>query len=252
MYLDGMCHHTLGSNWYIRRTVSSRVSKSQFHVGARKIIVSSSSKGRERVCLPHLWVLRHGYSLANDAGLIVSHPSNGVLLDYGLAPEGFNQARRAGKQLKDELQAEGLDPKLLRVICSPFSRTVQTADTVRQVLGTQDSADVAFELRERFFGTELELGPHTRYDEVWARDALDVNHPAGGDGESVQEVARRVAELLRRLEDQDKGQGVLLVAHGDVLQITQAYIAGGRGLEHLGAHRKFGMDTGELRRVLSR
>ena len=43
--------------------------------------------------------------------------------------------------------------------------------------------------------------------------------------------------------------GVLLVSHGDTLQITQALIAGGGKPDALRSHRQYSMETGELRKV---
>ncbi|RWW69595.1 hypothetical protein BHE74_00022792 [Ensete ventricosum] len=45
------------------------------------------------------WVLRHGKSVPNEKGLIVSSLENGTLEKFGLASEGFNQARLAGELL---------------------------------------------------------------------------------------------------------------------------------------------------------
>jgi broad specificity phosphatase PhoE len=45
------------------------------------------------------YVLRHGRSIPNEEGLIVSLMSNGVLPMYGLAPSGVLQAKAAGTTL---------------------------------------------------------------------------------------------------------------------------------------------------------
>ena len=49
------------------------------------------------------WVLRHGRSKANAAGVIVSTLENGTLPEWGLTEEGSNQARNAGASLRDAL-----------------------------------------------------------------------------------------------------------------------------------------------------
>jgi broad specificity phosphatase PhoE len=43
------------------------------------------------------WVLRHGKSIPNERGLVVSSMENGVLPEYQLAPDGVAQARLAGE-----------------------------------------------------------------------------------------------------------------------------------------------------------
>eukprot|EP00898_Chlorokybus_atmophyticus_P001641 jgi/Chlat1/2478/Chrsp175S02359 len=50
------------------------------------------------------------------------------------------------------------------MVVSPFSRTQQTAQNVSRVLGWSDSdarIQVEPELRERYFGPEMELQSHT-------------------------------------------------------------------------------------------
>ncbi len=113
--------------------------------------------------LTPLFVLRHGRSLANEAGIVISSLANGVLPEYALAPEGVLQAAAAGQQLRAWLAAQGLPAAAVRICASPFSRTLQTARTIAAELGLPEEA-VAVEpdLRERFFGDALECAPHRR------------------------------------------------------------------------------------------
>ncbi|CAI7771926.1 unnamed protein product [Closterium sp. NIES-54] len=80
-------------------------------------------------------LLRHGRSLANERGLIVSSLVNGVAADYGLAAEGRQQAQRAGRQLKELLEQRGVAGRDVVVFASPFSRTQQTAALAAAELG---------------------------------------------------------------------------------------------------------------------
>ena len=109
-----------------------------------------------------LFVLRHGRSLANEAGIIVARLDNGLLPKYALAPEGVEQAAQAGAALLSWLLANGVAPADVRVVASPFSRTVQTASTAVAQLGLDAASAVRTDeaLRERFFGDDLELRDH--------------------------------------------------------------------------------------------
>ena len=78
---------------------------------------------------------------------------------------------------------------------------------------------------------------HTRYALVWARDAECSTHTDQG-VESVAAVAARVANLIADLERRFQGTTVVLVSHGDTLQIGQTVFAGvppetHRSLPHL-------------------
>lgn len=245
-----------------------------------------------------LYVLRHGRSLANEANLIVSSLDNGMLPQYGLAPAGKEQAAAAGRQLaaavaaRDDDDAAGAAAAVVHFYASPFSRTVETAaiaaEAFEQALEQERASPAAAgarragppekapspaaagarlagppetepALRERWFGTALELEHHDGYSPAWENDARDpTSRPPGeGDGESVAEVAARAAGLLARLAERHGGNDgeasaaaagvavVVLVSHGDTLSILQAAANG----EPLQEHRRFGLGTAELKRV---
>ncbi|XP_024379093.1 uncharacterized protein [Physcomitrium patens] len=217
------------------------------------------------------WVLRHGRSVPNEAGLIVSHLSNGVLPNYGLAPSGFLQAEAAGALFLKELEMAGIPLDQVRIFASPFSRTLETAKVVADSMGVLMNAKPTIkfleELRERYFGPPLELQSHEHYPEIWAIDAIDpLVGPDGG--ESVADVAIRVSEAIMQMESEVQGCGVLVVSHGDTLQILQTVTyaalatmssAGDGTLASLFAdaitrpvlsrHREYSLLTGELRRL---
>jgi broad specificity phosphatase PhoE len=46
------------------------------------------------------WVVRHGKSIPNERGLIVSSIQNGILSQFQLAPDGVNQAQRAANSFQ--------------------------------------------------------------------------------------------------------------------------------------------------------
>ncbi|GAA1490879.1 histidine phosphatase family protein [Brachybacterium sacelli] len=182
-------------------------------------------------------VLRHGESTANVEGLIVSTPGRRALTEVGLTPRGREQAREAGRgALEQGLGADTL------VLSSDYARALQTAEEFARVLGAaaprQDPR-----LRERSFGTHDE-GPASAYDQVWTVDRARGTHDH--EVEPVEEVAARVAQVLREADARTAEAPVVLVAHGDVLQIALAVGAGvdphdHRDVPHLG--------NAELRRL---
>ena len=180
---------------------------------------------------PQLHVLRHGESTANVEGVIVSAPGRRALEEVGLTACGREQAREAAAAAR----AQGLGAHTL-VITSDFARARQTAEELAAGLGVA-APRVDERLRERGFGAHEE-GPTTAYDEVWGRDRARAAHPDGV--EPVAEVASRVlATLAAADEEVARGADVVLVAHGDVLQIALALGAGRdphdhREVPHLG------------------
>uniref|UniRef100_A0A2P2PJU2 Uncharacterized protein MANES_04G064800 n=1 Tax=Rhizophora mucronata TaxID=61149 RepID=A0A2P2PJU2_RHIMU len=122
------------------------------------------------------------------------------------------------------------------------------------------------DLRERYFGPSFELKSHDKYSEIWALDEKDPLMPPEG-GESVKDVATRLARVVAALESEFTGCEILIVAHGDPLQILQTILNAAK--QHTGStcddltsriravmvpsilsqHRKFALLTGELRLV---
>ncbi|XP_050365503.1 uncharacterized protein LOC126784041 [Argentina anserina] len=213
------------------------------------------------------WILRHGKSIPNEKGLIVSSMENGARPEYQLAPEGADQAKAAGELFRKD---NSVPIEIVRIRYSPFSRTKQTAEVVASVLNIQfegAQCKVMKNLRERFFGPSYELKSHDKYHEIWAIDEIDpLIKPEGG--EIVDDVASRLVEVIANMESQFQGCTILLVSHGDTLQILQTIlnsakpdagstchdltsrIQAARTLSILSQHRKFSLLTAELRAVI--
>jgi probable phosphoglycerate mutase len=160
-------------------------------------------------------VMRHGQSKANEAGVIVSKIENDRRGDYGLSDLGLRQARAAA-------DACGLPAGT--VICSSdFSRARQTAEIVRARLGAGEVI-VTEALRERCFG-DLEGSPVASYARVWGADAAGADETGAGHADGVEPAAAvldRVTALVADIERRYSGRDILLVSHGDTLQILQA------------------------------
>jgi glucosyl-3-phosphoglycerate phosphatase len=180
-------------------------------------------------------VMRHGQSKANERGIIVSRIDSDRRGDYGLTGPGRAQAVAAAR-------GSGLPGQT--VICSSdFARARQTAELVRECLGAPPVV-VAEALRERCFG-DWEGTPTANYERVWAADEAG---PAGGAGgaEPPAAVLERASALVAGLERRYRGRDILLVSHGDTLQILQA---GFLGMDP-SAHRRLPhLATAEIRRV---
>lgn len=195
-----------------------------------------------------IWVLRHGESTANVDGVIVSMPGPRALTEVGLTPRGREQARDAARSAR----AQGLDTDTL-VVSSDFARALQTAEEFAGVLGARPPRCDP-RLRERRFGLHDE-GPASAYDQVWEADRARGEQSEGV--ELVEDVAARVGQLLTGIDESAPGVPVVLVAHGDVLQIALAVGAeadphdhrevphlGNAGMRRLGSGRGRGSGHG--------
>jgi probable phosphoglycerate mutase len=123
------------------------------------------------------------------------------------------------------------------IYSSDFSRARQTAEIVRTHLGAPEVV-IAEALRERRFGS-WEGSAADNYARVWAADETDPVH-ADGQVEPAAAVLDRATALIAQLERRYCGRDILLVSHGDTLQILQAGFSGvdpsrHRTLSHLAA-----------------
>jgi broad specificity phosphatase PhoE len=196
------------------------------------------------------YCMRHGQSLANVAGVISSDPRI-ACVEHGLSDEGWAQAEAAAKSVAVEAAAIGAD--CVAIVSSDLRRAWQTASTLRAGLlaaGVRVWPDGGLPLeeralRERSFGS-LSGQSDTLYADVWVEDAKSATHEEYG-CESVRSVQERGRGVVKRLEQRADLRAaasggskvmVVLVAHGDVLQILQTAFAdvdvrAHRSLDHL-------------------
>ena len=168
------------------------------------------------------FAMRHGRSEANAAGIVVSDPERGIA-EYGLSNHGR-------KQVLDAIQRQGQSLRRCRIVSSDFLRARQTAELAHHYLGLKEPVRYDARLRERFFGVH-EGGDDKAYPVVWALDMEDPRHEEG-QVESAVAVQRRVADVINALEHDWQGEVLLIVAHGDPLQILQTAFAGISAAHH--------------------
>lgn len=181
------------------------------------------------------YIMRHGQSKANLQEIIISHPENGIQQDYALTELGRAQANTSA--VNSSLTSQTI------IYTSDFSRARETAEIVQKVLEVPE-IHVSKNLRERHFGN-YEKTHNANYHKVWSFDKNNPNHTENG-VESVHSVLKRAASLVIEIEKTYEDKDILLVAHGDTLQILQTGFqkvdpAQHRSLSHL--------DVAEIRQL---
>jgi glucosyl-3-phosphoglycerate phosphatase len=157
-------------------------------------------------------IMRHGQSKANARGIIVSRIENDRRGDFGLTELGRQQVLAAARRC-------GL-PEGTVICSSDFSRARQTAGIMRACLGAAEVV-IAEALRERCFG-DWEGTPTANYACVWAADEASAGRGFDNHVEPATAVLDRATAFLVALEGRYSGRDILLVSHGDTLQILQA------------------------------
>ena len=180
--------------------------------------------------------MRHGHSLANLQGIIVSHPQHGID-DYGLSDQGVSQVSEI-RSFDARLNKNAL------IVSSDFKRARESAEITHRLLECDTPIQIDERLRERFFG-ELELGADSGYESVWYEDQTNANNTLFG-VESPNQVMARVTELISEYEEDLSGMTLLLVSHGDALQILQTAFAKQDASKH---RMQVHLETAEIREL---
>lgn len=164
--------------------------------------------------ITRLCLLRHGETLWNTERRIQGQ------LDIELNQHGHRQARAAGEYLRDESAAA--------LYASDLSRAWVTAQALSDATGL--TAQPVPELRERkygvFEGLTYDQAQQT-HPEAYARfDARDPEFALPGGGESLVGLSSRVVTSLTRIAERHRGETVLLVTHGGVLDVVNRFVRG--------------------------
>lgn len=156
-----------------------------------------------------LWLVRHGETEANVAGLYSGHAPT------PLTEKGIAQAQTLHTLLRQV--------PFSQVLCSELERARHTA---RLVLADRDlPLQIKPELNEMFFG-DWEMRHHrdlTLEDaDNYAAWCNDWQNAAPTNGEGFQTFARRVERLIDQLADYQRSPHVLIVSHQGVLSLLVA------------------------------
>ena len=185
------------------------------------------------------FIMRHGESEANRQGLIISSPDTGIA-NYGLSQQGRVQVMNS---ITPATQL-GLDAAT-RIYSSDFKRAVETAQIVYRHLACHYSVETRSDLRERFFG-DFEGSENSNYAQVWRADEVNASHTKHN-VEAATVVMARVTHLIRELDQSQNACKILLIAHGDVLQILQTALLKQPAERHRSMQH---LDTAEIRELM--
>lgn len=130
--------------------------------------------------------------------------------------EGENQVRISVEKNK----YKGILDNETIIYSSRFSRCKKTAEITKEVLGVKNEIIFDERLRERWFGI-FEKQHNSNYQKVWDFDKENPEHKEF-EVESAKEVQERTISPIKYLEEKYTNKNILLISHGDVLQMLQA------------------------------
>lgn len=156
-----------------------------------------------------LWLVRHGETEANVAGLYSGHAPT------SLTARGITQAETLAALLRNVL--------FEHVLCSELERARHTTQLV--LAGRAVPHRIMPELNEMFFG-DWEMRHHrdlAREDaENYALWCNDWQNATPTNGEGFQAFSQRVERFIAQLADYKDAQNLLVVSHQGVLSVLIA------------------------------
>ncbi|MBI1907517.1 MAG: histidine phosphatase family protein [Rhodocyclales bacterium] len=161
-----------------------------------------------------LCLVRHGETAWNAQRRLQGH------LDIPLNEIGHVQADATARNLAGH--------RFAALYSSDLARAQQTAQAIAGLTGL--GAVIMEQLRERHYGAFQGLTydeARTRYPDDYARfKGRDCDSPIPGGGESLQTFNRRISSALEQLTERHRGEQILIVTHGGVLDIAHRRASG--------------------------
>ncbi|MFA4890392.1 MAG: class I tRNA ligase family protein [Candidatus Paceibacterota bacterium] len=168
-------------------------------------VVGSVDEIREQVGSPNkLFLVRHGEAESNVKNILNSDLNQN---HYALTKNGRERVEKLAKELKNE--------KIDLIFSSPFLRTKQTAEIIAEKTGAEVIID------ERLHEIKLgEFEGKTEEDIWWQFPTRESRAEKAGFGvESGQEIRKRLENFLAEINEKYKNKNIVVVSHGDPIQI---------------------------------
>ncbi|MBI2057773.1 MAG: class I tRNA ligase family protein, partial [Candidatus Yanofskybacteria bacterium] len=151
------------------------------------------------------YLMRHGFSVKNADKIINTRPENDK---YPLTDGGRKDTEQEAKKLKKA--------KIDFIYSSHFLRAKETAEIVSRATGAKIYFDER--LREISHGTVCEGQSESFCLAQHPRPVASLEYKFG-DGESWNEVRRRMLDFIAEVDKKYEGKNILIVSHGDPLAV---------------------------------
>lgn len=178
-------------------------------------------------------LMRHGEAISNIRGLLSSYPE---VFFNPLTSNGEKQIMKVAK----ELAKKNID----FIVTSPLLRTKQTAEILSNILRVPIIVDLR--LREIDFGV-LNGKSIKEYDKLY-EDQYDQYFKAPENGESLDDVRKRMISVILDLEEKYEGKTILIVSHQDPLWALCGEMQG-LSKKQTAENEEFNFEPGEYKEI---
>jgi len=157
------------------------------------------------------YLVRHGEAEHNVLGILSSWPEKRI---FHLTENGKLRVSAVAEELSDK--------KIGKLYSSPITRTLETARIISERIGVGITVDER--LRETDFGV-YDCGTFAARDEKYATD-LDRLDTDIAEIEGLRHVRERIVSFLGDVMNRDAGEKIVIVSHGDPLEVMRGVLLG--------------------------
>ncbi|MBU6141864.1 class I tRNA ligase family protein [Patescibacteria group bacterium] len=184
---------------------------------ATRVVGSLEDLDAHAFATNNFYLLRHGEAEHNVKDIVASGPEKGAHISK-LTKKGIEEATHAGENMRKILKGKKLD----LIVTSPYHRTKQTA----RIVAKATKAKVIVDKRLR----ELDTGifnwrPVQDHKDFFASPLEEFTKTPPG-GENLNDVKRRMFEVVRDLNAKYANKNILIVSHGDPLWVLEGMMRG--------------------------
>lgn len=159
------------------------------------------------------FLMRHGKAISNEKGVISCEiqDENDLLVE-----EGILNVKKASKFLKDK--------NIDIIICSPFNRTKQTTDVVKNEIGFSGETIVdnrLIELQAKTYNKKTWVEYLKNFPSIEDRFQIFING-----NENWMDVYKRSTEFIYDIDSKFENKNILIISHGSVLNMLNIISAG--------------------------
>ncbi|GIW66233.1 MAG: hypothetical protein KatS3mg095_0131 [Candidatus Parcubacteria bacterium] len=179
------------------------------------------------------YFLRHGEAYSNKRKIISSYPE---LFFNPLTPQGIKQI----KSIVSKIKKLNID----FIITSPLLRTRQTAEIIAQNLNIP--IFINFDLREIDLGNLN--GKSEKEYQLFINNQFNQYSIKPDNGENLDEVRRRMINVILSLEEKYEGKNFLIISHQDPLWSLFGEMQG-LSIEQTINNKDFKLNLGEFKKI---
>jgi len=180
----------------------------------------------------NFYILRHGQAESNLKDVVIAKETT---KKCHLTQVGIKEIKKILPEIKK------INPEI--IYCSPLTRAVETAKIIADYLGIK-KINVDKRLTEISFG-EFEGKTADEYRRFF-RSKIEKFYKAPEGGETLQQVARRMFDLIKEINRKYRNKTILIVSHQDPLFALEVKV---RNLTPEQCHKAELLKTGQFKKL---